>query len=115
MPKCIHTGGNGAFGFLVRVQKLNQLHLLLRRPIGFIELPDDQICRNDFTAEQMGMAFAYENNTYNHNLRTVVVDKNGVIRSILIGNEWTPGELVKEIIAGAEGQKIGEPEPATDP
>ena len=69
----------------------------------------------DAITEQMGMAFAYENNTYNHNLRTVVVDKNGVIRSILIGNEWTPGELVKEIIAGAEGQKIGEPEPATDP
>lgn len=63
----------------------------------------------DAITEQMGLVFAFENNTYNHNLRTVVVDKDGVIRHILIGNEWTAEELVKEIVAGAEGQKIGQP------
>jgi protein SCO1/2 len=69
----------------------------------------------DAITEQMGMAFAYENNTYNHNLRTVVVDKNGLIRHIFVGNEWTPGELVKEILAGAKGEEIGEPQTGPEP
>lgn len=61
----------------------------------------------DAITEQMGLAFSFENNTYNHNLRTVVVDKNNTIRQILVGNEWKPAELVEEIIAGAKGAPIG--------
>ena len=60
----------------------------------------------DAITEQLGLAFALENNTYNHNLRTVVVDKNGVIRHVFWGNEWKPDELVKEIVAGAEGKEL---------
>ncbi|MGZ8938385.1 MAG: SCO family protein, partial [Limisphaerales bacterium] len=61
----------------------------------------------DAITEQLGLAFAFENNTINHNLRTVVVDKSGVIRHIFWGNEWTSEELVKEIVAGAEGKEVG--------
>ena len=61
----------------------------------------------DAITEQLGLVFTFENNTYNHTLRTVVVDKNGVIRQNFWGNEWTPQELVKEIVAGAEGKEVG--------
>jgi protein SCO1/2 len=60
----------------------------------------------DAIAEQVGLIFSFENNTYNHNLRTVVVDKNGFIRQNFRGNEWKPEDLVREIVAGAEGKEI---------
>ena len=60
----------------------------------------------DAIAEQVGLIFSYENNTFNHNLRTVVVGKNGVIRQNFRGNEWKPEDLVQEIVAGAEGKEI---------
>jgi protein SCO1 len=62
----------------------------------------------DAIAEQVGLLFSFENSTFNHNLRTVIVDKNGLIRKNLTGNEWKPEELVKEIVAGAEGKKFDE-------
>ncbi|HEX7861984.1 MAG TPA: SCO family protein [Verrucomicrobiae bacterium] len=61
----------------------------------------------DAITEQMGVYFAAENSTINHNLRTAVVDKNGVIRQIFIGNEWSAEELTREISAGAEGKEVG--------
>jgi protein SCO1 len=61
----------------------------------------------DAITEQLGLAFAFENNTINHKLRTVVVDKNGTIRHIFWGNEWKREELVKEIVAGAQGKEVG--------
>jgi len=62
----------------------------------------------DAITEQFGLYFARDKGTINHNLRTVVVDRNGVIRQILIGNEWEPETLADEIIAGAQGKPIGE-------
>jgi protein SCO1 len=61
----------------------------------------------DAIAEQVGLIFSAENNTFNHNLRTVVVDKNGIIRQNFWANEWKPEDLVKEIVAGAEGKEVG--------
>ncbi len=60
----------------------------------------------DAITEQVGLVFAFENGTFNHNLRTVVVDKNGRLRKIFVGNEWKPEELVQELLAGAEGKPI---------
>ena len=60
----------------------------------------------DAIAEQVGLVFSFEKGTFNHNLRTVVVDKNGIIRQNFRGNEWKPEELVKEIVAGAEGKPV---------
>jgi protein SCO1 len=61
----------------------------------------------DAITEQLGLVFTFENNTYNHTLRTAVVDKNGIIRQIYLGNEWTPQELIKELLAGAQGKEVG--------
>lgn len=60
----------------------------------------------DAIGDQVGLVFAYEKGTFNHNLRTVVVDKNGQIRNEFRGNEWKPQELVDELIAGANGEPI---------
>jgi protein SCO1/2 len=60
----------------------------------------------DAITEQLGLVFAFESGTFNHNLRTAVVDKNGHLRKVFVGNEWKPDELVEEIIAGAEGRPI---------
>jgi protein SCO1/2 len=64
----------------------------------------------DAIAEQVGLTFAFENGTFNHNLRTVVVDKDGRLRRNFWGNEWTAEQLAEEIIAGAEGRPIPKPE-----
>ncbi len=34
---------------------------------------------------------------WDHNLRTVIVDPNGVIQTIYIGNSWTPETLVQDL------------------
>jgi protein SCO1/2 len=60
----------------------------------------------DAITEQAGLVFAYEKGTFNHNLRTVVIDKDGKIRMIFKGNEWKPEQLAAEMIAGARGESI---------
>ncbi len=60
----------------------------------------------DAITELVGLVFAYEKGTFNHNLRTVVIDKNGQLRMIFKGNEWKPEELAAELIAGAKGEPI---------
>jgi protein SCO1/2 len=60
----------------------------------------------DAIADQFGLVFSFEKGTFNHNLRTVVVDKNGIIRKILWGNEWKPEEAAADLAAGARGEPI---------
>jgi protein SCO1/2 len=54
-------------------------------------------------AEQFGMTFWHENGNQlpTHNLRTVVVDANGQIQSIVMGNKWTPEDLAKGVVKAA--------------
>jgi len=52
-------------------------------------------------AEQFGLVFLRENGSISHNLRTVVVDGSGRVQKIFIGNEWTPDELVAEMVKAA--------------
>ena len=55
----------------------------------------------DITAlgDQVGLKFwREESGSFNHNLRTVVVDPSGRVQKILGGNEWTPIELVTEML-----------------
>ncbi len=59
----------------------------------------------DITAlgEQFGLAFWREQaGVISHNLRTIVIDSSGRVQKILIGNEWTPEELVAEIVKAAK-------------
>jgi protein SCO1 len=58
----------------------------------------------DAITEQVGLVFTFENNTINHNLRTVVVDRDGIIRHNFIGNEWSAQELAEAVIEAAQGE-----------
>ena len=55
----------------------------------------------DAITEQVGLGFAYREGTFDHNLRTVVVDAAGKIQKILIGNEWTGQDLAQELLQAA--------------
>jgi protein SCO1/2 len=53
----------------------------------------------DAITEQFGLYFARDANgiTFDHNLRTVIVDPKGRINSIIIGNEWKVEDFVAEM------------------
>ena len=55
-------------------------------------------------AQHFGLYFARNANPagQNHNLRTVVMDPSGKVQSIFIGNDWTPEELVQEMVTAAK-------------
>ncbi len=44
-----------------------------------------------------GLTFVQEGATFNHNVRTVVVDTAGRIQKVFAGNEWQPAELISEM------------------
>jgi protein SCO1 len=52
-------------------------------------------------SEALDLYFWREDNTINHNLQTVVVNPEGRIRKIFPGNEWTPDELIDELVEAA--------------
>ena len=52
----------------------------------------------DAITEQFGLVFDRAGDTFSHTVRTVVVDPTGVVRKILVGNNWKPEELVAEIV-----------------
>jgi protein SCO1/2 len=60
----------------------------------------------DAITEQFGLMFASRNGTIDHNLRSVIVDANGKIRQIFVGNEWLVTEFVDEMTKAAKGAPI---------
>lgn len=63
----------------------------------------------DAITEQVGLMISAENNTFNHNLRTVVVEASGIVREILVGNEWKPEELARHIRDAAKAAPAAGP------
>ena len=57
-------------------------------------------------AEQFELTFWHENGNQlpTHNLRTIVVDANGKIQSIVAGNKWTVDELVTGVVKAASAK-----------
>jgi len=55
----------------------------------------------DAITEQFGLMFPREGAGFNHNLRTVVVDAQGKVQKVFIGNEWKVADLVAEIVKAA--------------
>jgi len=47
------------------------------------------------------LEYMEEEQSFNHNLRTVVVDRKGRLTRVFIGNDWTTGELFEELKAEA--------------
>lgn len=56
----------------------------------------------DAITEQFGMLFARDGEGFSHNVRTVVIDPEGRIRKIHVGNDWTTEELVAEMVKAAD-------------
>ena len=55
----------------------------------------------DVTAlgDEVGLTFWHdETGSISHNLRTVVVDAAGKVQQIFVGNQWSSGELVEEMV-----------------
>ena len=62
----------------------------------------------DAITQQFGLRFTRAQqliDSWNHNLRTILVDPQGTIRQIYIGNTWTPETLVADIKAAAQNTK----------
>jgi protein SCO1 len=59
----------------------------------------------DALTEQFGLTFGRSGAVFDHNLRTVVVDPDGKVRRIFIGNEWSADELTAELAAAARRQQ----------
>ena len=61
----------------------------------------------DALTEQFGLVFYRSEDSlldWDHNLRTILIDQEGIIREILIGNQWKGEELAEKItrLIGAE-------------
>jgi protein SCO1/2 len=56
-------------------------------------------------ADQLGEQYWRDGAGLSHNLRTVVVDPRGRIRKIFIGNKWTVGQLVEEMLQAETSAK----------
>ena len=48
----------------------------------------------------LGLDYVEEDRSFTHNLRTAVLDREGKLRRLFRGNDWTPQELVAELKAG---------------
>jgi protein SCO1 len=49
----------------------------------------------------LGLDYVEESRSFTHNLRTAVLGRDGKLRRLFTGNDWTPDELVAELKAAA--------------
>ena len=59
----------------------------------------------DAITEQFGLMFPRVGLNFDHNLRTVVLDANGRVQKLFIGNEWKTEELVSEMVKAASVER----------
>ena len=48
-------------------------------------------------AEGFGLTYVPEEGSFSHNLRTAILDREGRLVKVIVGNEWSPEEVKKEI------------------
>lgn len=60
-----------------------------------------EIADLDALTEQFGLIVARDGEGFSHNVRTVVVNADGRIRRIFIGNQWTTDDFVTEMVKAA--------------
>ena len=63
----------------------------------------------DAMTGRFGLVVRRDGTDLDHNLRTVVIDTEGKVRRIFVGNEWTPDDLVREIVRAARAESAAEP------
>ena len=59
----------------------------------------------DAITDQFNLAIMKRGNEWDHKVRTVVIDVNGRVQKIIIGNDWKPDALVEEIVKAAKVRK----------
>jgi len=64
-------------------------------------LTSETCCTINEIGANVGLRFGEVNGSYNHNLRTVVLDPDGTIRRIYTDETWSTDELIAEIKAAA--------------
>jgi protein SCO1/2 len=64
-------------------------------------------------SDQFGQMFWKDEGALNHNLRTVVIDAAGRVQKMFQGNNWTPDEMVAEMVKAA-GAKTSAANSTTD-
>jgi protein SCO1/2 len=58
----------------------------------------------DAITEQFGLVFPREGINFNHNLRTVVIDAQGKVQKVFIGNEWKVDDFVAEMVRASQAK-----------
>ena len=53
-------------------------------------------------AEGFGLTYVPEEGTFTHNLRTAIVDNEGKLVKVIVGNEWMPEEVIHDLREAAE-------------
>ena len=72
-----------------------------RRPSRTGRSPPGRTRRSARWAEALELDYVEENRSFTHNLRTAVLDREGKLRRLFRGSDWTPEELVAELKAAA--------------
>jgi protein SCO1/2 len=63
----------------------------------------------DAITEQFGMFFARDGANFSHNVRTVVVNAQGRIQRIFVGNQWSVDDFVAEMVKAAQARPVPAP------
>jgi protein SCO1/2 len=63
----------------------------------FVTDPDSSGRMLERFADGFGLTYIPEAGSFTHNLRTALLDKEGTLVKVIVGNEWKPEEVVKEI------------------
>jgi len=58
----------------------------------------------DALTEQFGLLFPRNQSGFDHNLRTVVIDAQGRVQKVFVGNEWKVEDFVEEMIKAAQAK-----------
>jgi protein SCO1/2 len=71
----------------------------------------------DAITEQFGMVFAPDGSSFSHNVRTVVIDAQGRVQRIFVGNDWPVADFVAELVkaAGATAPAESSANPVSPP
>ena len=60
----------------------------------------------DAITEQLGLIVVKQGESFEHKLRTVVIDAGGKVHKIYLGNQWTADELAAEIVTAAQAKAV---------
>ena len=59
----------------------------------------------DAVAGRFGLVVRRDGTDLDHNLRTVVIDTDGRIRRVFVSNQWTPDDLVREMVKATRAKR----------